>query len=158
MIAHILIVALGNAVAIEPADAGGNGFDTHSVLEGSMTKTPGPNWSADQIAAGRRFADGWRKYAAGTEETQPITEEHTKIAGILARHETALMRYPHVVAVADGICRDEDGAAGTACIVVYVEKRVPPEELSEDQRLPEEIEGIRVEVVEAGQIGILPLE
>lgn len=122
-----------------------------------MTKTPGPNWSADQIAVGRKFADGWRKYAA-TEAAPSLAEDRAKVADVLARYEAELMRYPHVVAVADGICRDDDGSASAECIVVYVANKVSQEELSEDQRFPEEIEGVRIEVVEAGQIDALPLE
>lgn len=123
-----------------------------------MTKTPGPNWSADQIAAGRRFADGWQKYAETTEATSSLTGERTKVADVLARHETELMSYPHVVVVADGVCRDIESSDSADCIVVYVEKRVPQEGLSDDKKFPVEIEGVMVEVVEVGQINTLPLE
>lgn len=124
-----------------------------------MKKTLGPDWSADDIAAGERFAEQWKTHAAsaGGAEEAPIGAGQAKVAEVLARHEAALLAYPHVVAVADGICREGE-AAGQPCIVVYVEKVLPPEELDEASRLPEELDGVRVEVVEAGEIGILPMK
>lgn len=123
-----------------------------------MTKKPGPNWSDDQIAAGRQFAEGWLKHASTTETAQPLTGQRSKVADVLARHEAALMNYPHVVAVADGICRDNNNSVSIDCIVIYVDKMTSQEELSEDQRFPDVIEGVRIEVVEVGQINALPSE
>ncbi len=124
-----------------------------------MKKTLGPDWSADEIAAGKRFAEQREVHtaSAGGEAAAPIGDVQAKVAEVLARHEAALLAYPHVVAVADGSCR-EGKAAGQPCIVVYVEKMLPPEELDEASRLPEELDGVRVEVVEAGEIGILPMK
>lgn len=64
------------------------------------------------------------------------------IAAVQARHERELLRYPNVVGVATG----ESG------LLVLVSRKVPEQELAPDERLPREIEGVPVDVVETGPI------
>ena len=160
MIIRILSAAFASALAVSQAGAHSLDVEGRAILEVVMKKKLGPDWSADQIAAGHRFAEGWQKYAAGTgaSETQPISAGQAKVAAVLAEHEVELMAYPHVIAVADGFCRNDDQIEGTACIIVYVDIKLPLEELGEKERLPAEIDGVQVDVVETGQIGILPVE
>jgi len=73
-------------------------------------------------------------------------------ADVRARHEAELMRYPNVVGVADGIATRGGKPTGEQSIVVYVSRKVPASELAADAVLPTEIDGVRVDVVEAGLI------
>jgi hypothetical protein len=68
------------------------------------------------------------------------------VTAVMARHELDLMRRANVVAVAEGT------SEGQQCITVYVSRKVPLSELSEQDVLPRQLEGIRVEVVESGPI------
>ena len=47
------------------------------------------------------------------------------MAAVLARHEAELLRYPNVVAVAPGIRTKRGRPTGEACVVVYVERKIP---------------------------------
>jgi hypothetical protein len=64
------------------------------------------------------------------------------VAAVQARHQQELLRYPNVVGVATG----ETG------LLILVSRKVPASELGPDELLPSEIEGVPVDVVEAGQI------
>ncbi len=124
-----------------------------------MKRSLGPDWSAEGTAAGRELAERWIRHASatGSDAGTPFGGGSAEVAEVRARHEADLMAYPHVVAVADGICQKGDDA-GKACIVVYVDTKLPPEQLDAASRLPERIDGVRIDVVEAGSIGILPTE
>ena len=64
------------------------------------------------------------------------------VAAVQARHQQELLRLPNVVGVATG----ESGR------LVLVSRKVPESELAPDERLPREIEGVPVDVVETGAI------
>lgn len=148
----MLVAATGTA-----KDAGHAG---RAEMEAAMKTTLGPVWPADDIAAGDRMADRWRTFASSTGDdassAAPFGAGQAQAAQVLARHQDALMAYPNVVAVSDGVCTT--GAdAGRACINVYVREKVAPDKLSDTQKLPETLEGVRIEVIEAGEIGTLPM-
>ena len=128
-----------------------------------MDKKLGPNWSEKQLAAGQSFGRAWQQYAAAskpgqaTSSGQPaIGTQAADIAAVLARHDAELMAFPHVVAVAEGVRTRKGQPTGETCIVVYVDRKLPMDQLDKDARLPKQIEGVPIDVVEAGQIGILP--
>jgi hypothetical protein len=131
----------------------------HAKMEAAMKKSLGPIWSADDIAAGEQMAEKWKTYASGTgdDTATPLGGGQGSVASVLAKHQDALMAYPNVVAVSDGICMSGDGA-GQACINVYVSRKIAADMLADTQKLPESLDGVRVEVIEAGEIGTLPME
>lgn len=123
-----------------------------------MKRTLGPSWSAEDIAAGERLAEKWKTYVASASEDEsaaPFGAGRAKVAEVMARHETTLMAYPNVVAIADGICQEGD-EAGQPCITVFVAERVDPATVTPEHRLPERLDGVPVQVIEAGEVGILP--
>lgn len=149
------ILIAGAGIAKDAARKGG------SDMEAAMKRTLGPVWPADDIAAGDRMADRWRTFASKTGDdafsATPFGAGQAQAAEVLAKHQDALMAYPNVVAVSDGVCTT--GAdAGRACINVYVREKVAPEKLADTQKLPETLEGVRIEVIEAGEIGTLPMK
>ena len=78
--------------------------------------------------------------------------EDARVAGIQARHEAALMRYPNVVGVAAGLRTKGGQPTREWCLVVYVTRKVPASTLAKDQILPTEIEDVPVDVVEVGEL------
>ncbi len=129
-----------------------------TVKEIEMKRTLVPVWSADEIAAGEGFADRWKTFAAsatGDGGAAPIGAGQAKVAEVLARHEARLMTYPGVVAVADGICQDGP-TAGQPCITVFVAEKIDPETTTPEHRVPDQLDGVPVQVIVAGEIGILP--
>ena len=101
------------------------------------------------LIAGASAVIAWNK----SDEAQ----EALKQAEVRTRHEAELLRYPNVVGVDEGI-RTKDGVpTGERCLVVYVERKVPRDQLAEAEILPGEIEGVSVDVVETGEITPLPM-
>lgn len=93
----------------------------------------------------------------GQKEAPPLGDEaQRKVSDVRARHEEELLQYPNVVGVATGVKSTGGRPTGKACLVVYVEKKVAEDDLERDQRLPPELEGVPVDVVEVGRIEPLP--
>jgi len=74
------------------------------------------------------------------------------VAAVQARHQQELLRYPNVVGVATGTPTRGGRPTGETGLLVLVSRKVPASELEPDELLPSEIEGVPVDVVEAGQI------
>ena len=163
MVMRTLYALCVSALSLPQAVMAGEGSLGGQPMESVVEKKLGPDWSDEQLAAGQSFGQAWQQYAAASKPGQGTTgdrptfgAEEGKVAAVLARHDTELMAYPHVVAVADGICTREGQPTGEACIVVYVDRKLPEDQLEEGARLPSEIDGVPVDVVEVGEIGILP--
>jgi hypothetical protein len=131
--------------------------------EASVKNELGPSWSREQRAAGERFRQAWTQFASGAQAAPDTSEAPlpggaaaARVAEVRARHEAELMRYPHVVGVGEGICSKQGKPTGQPCLVVFVERKVPPGGLAKDDILPHEIEGVPVDVVEVGRIEALP--
>lgn len=127
-----------------------------------MQRRIGPDWSAEQVEAGKRASRAWSEYFTGASRTGPperavMSDEAAHIAEVRHRHEHALLRYPNVVAVATGVQAEGGVPTGEQGLVVYVSRKVPADQLDEKDRLPGEIEGVPVDVVESGPIEALSL-
>jgi len=121
-----------------------------------------PKWSDEERAAGERSGDAWEDFfASGEDEPQhggsPLgADEARKVSDVRARYEDELLRYPNVVGVATGIRKTKGKPTGEPCLVIYVERKVPADALASNEVLPAEIEGVLVDVVEAGRVEPLP--
>jgi hypothetical protein len=99
--------------------------------------------------------DAWDEFFGATparKTDQPLGGRDARLIDVRTRHEAELMRYPNVVGIADGVRMRGGKPTGQPAIVVYVERKVPRDDLAERDRLPEEIEGVPVDVVETGRI------
>jgi hypothetical protein len=75
-----------------------------------------------------------------------MSPEQGRVAAVRAVHEGRLLAYPYVIGVSEGV-RD-----GEPALLVFVTRQVPPTELAPGEILPEEIDGVPVRVVVAGQV------
>jgi len=121
-----------------------------------------PRWSKEQKEAGEQARQAWEDYFSEAETAEEPFEQDLlrppgdpRMAEIRAKHEAKLLRYPNVVGVAEGTRTKEGKPTGEPCLVVYVERKVPPGELDDSGILPTEIEGIPVDVVEIGEVEAL---
>ncbi len=71
------------------------------------------------------------------------------------RHADELMRYPNVIAVGVGLRQVGGAYTSEPAIVVMVRQKLPPDMLSPEETLPRMLEGIPVDVQEAGHIETL---
>lgn len=124
-----------------------------------MKKVLKPMWSDEEVAAAARAFDRWNAFFAGRVEgpaggapRAPLLTQDARIADVLARHEAALLRRPNVVAVAAGFRTRGGVPTDERCLVVYVRRKVPARQLAAADRLPRQIEGVPIDVVEIGPV------
>lgn len=123
-----------------------------------------PDWSKEQKASGERTRQAWEEFLSEAEKGEKIASEpflnpeQAKIEQVRARYESELMRYPNVVGVSVGIRTKQSKPTGEPCLVVFVEKKISRDKLDKSEILPNQIEGIPVDVVEVGKIDALPMK
>ncbi len=118
------------------------------------------DWPEKEKKAGKAFAQAWETFFAdrGHEDTA-VTNElgvENEITALQNRVQESLLQYPNVVAVAEGTKMKNGQPTNTKCLVVYVSKKVPESKLKKAEIIPDEIDGIPLDVVEVGQIKTLP--
>lgn len=69
---------------------------------------------------------------------------------VLAKYTDELMRKRHVVGVGIGIEQKDGVPTGEVCIVVMVDHKAPPDMMSEQDVIPAQLEGVRLDVQEIG--------
>jgi hypothetical protein len=125
-----------------------------------MKKVLKPAWSKEAVAAAARSFERWdaffaRRAASPSRGAAPSATD-ARIHAVQARHEAELLRYPNVVAVAAGFRTRRGAPTSEPCLVVYVQRKVPARRLAAGERLPKQIEGVPIDVVEVGGIETLP--
>jgi len=125
-----------------------------------MKRTLGPSWTAEQIAAGERFKQGWLDFfnrlgAAAPEVPPGLDAELGSRAAIRAKHEARLLAYPNVVGVTEGMRMRRGKLTNEPVIAVLVSRKVPRKRLTKASLLPSHIGGIPIDVVEVGPIEAL---
>lgn len=73
-----------------------------------------------------------------------------RVTTIQARYTEILMRKKHVVGVAAGLRKRQGQITGEVCLVVMVDEKVPQDQLDKEDRIPEEIDGVCVDIQVTG--------
>jgi hypothetical protein len=125
-----------------------------------MKRTLEPSWTAEEIAAGKRFKEGWLKFFGSLGPTARVVplgldaEAGTR-ASILAKHEAQLLAYPNVVGVTEGTRMRRGKPTNEPVIVVLVSRKVPRKNLTKASLIPSHTDGVPIDVVEVGPIEAL---
>lgn len=72
------------------------------------------------------------------------------LTDIQVRYAPMLMEKRHVVGVGIGLAQLQGRYTDEPALIVMVDKKVPESELDPQDRIPHEIEGVRVDVQEVG--------
>lgn len=84
----------------------------------------------------------------------PMSDEtFEKLKALQLQHLEDLMSKPNVVGVAIGFAQVGGEATEVPALVVMVGRKLPKEALTEDELLPTELDGVRVDVLETGAFG-----
>lgn len=125
-----------------------------------MKKKIGPNWNKDQEAERQR--QEWETFFSEGEDSEESemasslgNSEELKLDNVRARYEAELLCYPNVIGVDKGIKTVNGKPTGEVCIIVYVDHKIPKDELSEEDILPDQIETVQIDVVAIGEIRAL---
>jgi hypothetical protein len=73
-----------------------------------------------------------------------------KITAVQAKYAIELMEKANVIGIAMGLAKDDGEYTQELCLVVMVSEKVPVEELDEKDIIPNELDGVRVDVQEMG--------
>ena len=74
------------------------------------------------------------------------------IRAVKQTYESQLMRMANVVGVGIGFRTCQGVRTGDPALVVLVSRKLPPELLSPQERIPAELDGVPVDVQEVGQL------
>jgi len=84
-----------------------------------------------------------------------MNDEIAHIQAVKAAHEAELMRKANVVGVGIGLRQRDGQYTGELALIVSVTHKVPPEELDAEDLVPQEIDGIPVDVQAVGTLRAL---
>jgi hypothetical protein len=134
------------------------------MKEQMMKKELLPNWSKQDQLKGKRMHRVWEQFFSETQKAErgqahslPDRSEDQGLSAALAKHEAALLSYPNVIGVAEGIRTRRGKPTGEHCLVVYVNRKIPKSKLRASEVLPREIDGVPIDVVEVGTVEPLAL-
>jgi hypothetical protein len=71
---------------------------------------------------------------------------------VQTKYQEELLKKPHVVGVGVGLCKKGDVPTGEIGLVVMVDQKVPSAQLAPEDRVPPELDGVKVDVQEVGRI------
>jgi len=71
---------------------------------------------------------------------------------VKAKYEAELLSMAHVLGVGVGLGRKDGEYTDEICIVVMVDRKRPLSEIAPQDRIPEELDGVCVDVQEVGQV------
>ncbi len=77
-------------------------------------------------------------------------QQLARIAAVQRKYSAELMRKRHVVGVSIGPASDNGKDTGDMALIVLVERKVPPSQQAPEDRIPSELDGVRVIVYEVG--------
>ena len=125
-----------------------------------MKRALEPSWTAEEIAAGERFKEGWLEFFGSLGANARVVplgldaEAGTR-ASILTKHEAQLLAYPNVVGVTEGTRMRRGKPTNEPVIVVLVSRKVPRKSLTKASLIPSQTDGVPIDVVEVGPIEAL---
>ncbi len=81
-----------------------------------------------------------------------VNNEHqmAHVTSVQQRYGDWLMKMPHVVGVGVGYAMIHGSTTGELSLVVMVERKLPEDQIPPEQRIPRQLDGVRVDVQEMG--------
>jgi hypothetical protein len=119
-----------------------------------MTELPG-EWTDEERAAGEQTASAWETFFEAAPEAAPARleaiEETARVTEVKDRHESALLGRENVVGVATSLKVTGGQPTQQQSLTVFVERKLPLDQVPEESRVPEQLDGVPTDVVEAGR-------
>jgi hypothetical protein len=79
-------------------------------------------------------------------------DQMARAEAVQRKYTDELMRKKNVQGVAVGLARNNDTPTNEIALVVLVNRKVPWEQLAPEDRIPRELDGVRVDVQEVGDL------
>lgn len=81
---------------------------------------------------------------------EEINQKVRRATEVQAKYADDLMRIPHVVGVAVGYTSEGGTRTSDIGVIVMVDNKLPRAELADEELVPRELDGVRVDVQETG--------
>lgn len=110
------------------------------------------------------ITENWEKFFRAKEASQKQLKnpggemeeaEMAKISEVIEKREPEIYKYPNVVGLGASYRMKAGKPTDELCLVVYVAKKVDEDQLSKNEIIPKEIDGVKTDVVETGRIEAL---
>jgi len=93
-----------------------------------------------------------------SDDNTPLSDEEreaqfARASEVQAKVAEDLMNLPHVVGVGIGIAQKDGVYTGEIAVVVMVDEKLPSAQLADEDLIPTEIDGIRIDVQQTGGFG-----
>lgn len=82
-----------------------------------------------------------------------LSEQIKHVTNVQAKYSDLLMRIPHVTGIAVGYARKAGEMTPELSLIVMVDEKVADDDLDPEDRIPKELDGVRVDVQETGLFG-----
>ena len=82
--------------------------------------------------------------------SEPIEQRVQRASEVQARYADMLMRLPHVVGVAVGFTSHAGIRSEDVGVIVMVDQKLPTAQLTDNDLIPRELDGVPVDVQETG--------
>jgi hypothetical protein len=82
-----------------------------------------------------------------------LSEQIRHVTSVQAKYTDQLMRIPHVTGIAVGFARKAGEMTPELSLIVMVDEKVSDDDLEPAERIPKELDGVRVDVQETGLFG-----
>lgn len=82
-----------------------------------------------------------------------LSEQIKHVTHVQAKYSDLLMRIPHVTGIAVGYARKAGEMTPELSLIVMVDEKVADDDLDPEDRIPRELDGVRVDVQETGLFG-----
>jgi hypothetical protein len=119
-----------------------------------MTELAG-QWTDEERAAGEQTASAWETFFQAAPEAAPAQpeaiEEIARVTEIKDQHESALLARENVVGVATSLKVTGGQPTQQQSLTVFVERKLPLDQVPEESRVPEQLDGVPTDVVESGR-------
>jgi hypothetical protein len=108
--------------------------------------------SHSAITQETRRVTGEDASATTSTDASSQAERMNEISQVQARYADQLMSKAHVLGVAVGMAQEGGTPTGELALVVLVDSKVPSAQLAEEDVIPQQLDGVRVDVQEVGEI------
>jgi hypothetical protein len=89
--------------------------------------------------------------SSSASDSMTLTDQQVEaLTAVQVKHMDKLMSYPNVVGIGIGFAQDGEQQTNVPAVIVMVSEKLPMAQLAEEEVLPKELDGVRIDVQETG--------
>lgn len=109
-------------------------------------------WTDEERTTGEQVAGAWDAFFEAASAQVQTIEELGRVTEVKDRHEPVLLGMENVVGVATSQKVTAGQPTEQTSVTVLVERKLPRDDVPEESRVPEELDGVPTDVIEVGRL------